>query len=45
MSSRNISNGNYSEHIYLIGQATYEGRPRVIVLDEGEDVRFNDKKR
>ena len=42
VSSRNISSGSYGEHVYLIGQASDEGRPRVIVLEDGEDVRFND---
>ncbi|AIZ65368.1 hypothetical protein PK28_16980 (plasmid) [Hymenobacter sp. DG25B] len=42
VSSRNTNGDSYGEHIYLIGQATDEGRPRIIMLDDGEDVRFND---
>ena len=42
VSSRNTDRDRYGVHIYHIGQATDEGRPRVIVLQDGEDVRFND---
>jgi hypothetical protein len=42
MSSRNTDKSNYGYHIYHVGQASDETEPRVLVLDDGEDVRFND---
>ena len=42
VSSRNTDNDSYGYHIYHIGQASDETRARVMVLEDGEDVRFND---
>jgi hypothetical protein len=42
VSSRNTDEDNYGHHIYHVGQASDETRSCVLVLDEGEDVRFND---
>ena len=42
VSSRNTNNDSYGHHIYYIGQASDETRARVVVLEDGEDLRFND---
>lgn len=43
VSSRQTNGDSYGHHIYHVGLAPAdETRPRVLLLEDGEDVRFND---